>query len=287
MQEMLHWGNAVLKKCCIAEKAGYGAIRASGDVSELQSVAFPRHKVVFIRCSGHNYAAEWLSRYRHFISLHSTPQLSVTKSWVALVFDRCLPKKGDYPSLRPVDTPRPESLDPNQALVKVLYAGVCHSDVALALGLGTHRPLEPVISGHEGAGIIVALGPHSRPGSAPKIGQRVGIKFIADTCQTCEACEAGDEESCDNVRARLITTDACSRKSVESIVKVSVGFPAAAYLTGPVQQYVVASTLHLVPIPDAVALEVAAPILCAGLTSTSRSTLSADPSLQSPPERQP
>ena len=34
-----------------------------------------------------------------------------------------------------------------------------------------------------------------------------------------------------------------------------------------VQQYVVVSTLHLVPIPDALSLEIAAPVLCAGLTS--------------------
>lgn len=98
-------------------------------------------------------------------------------------------------------TPKATSLKAGQALVKILYAGVCHSDVALALGKGTHRPIEPVISGHEGTGYIVALGDHVRPGPGSSIGDRVGIKFIADTCGTCDACLSGNEESCETVRS--------------------------------------------------------------------------------------
>lgn len=106
---------------------------------------------------------------------------------------------GDYPVLKTLLTPQAASLKPGQALVRVLYAGVCHSDVALALGKGTHRPIEPVISGHEGTGYIVALGEHLRPGPASKLGDRVGVKFIADTCGTCDACLTGNEESCGTV----------------------------------------------------------------------------------------
>ena len=95
----------------------------------------------------------------------------------------------------------------------VHFAGVCHSDVAFALGHGVMLPMEPIICGHEGAGYIVGLGEHTRSGPAPKIGDRVGIKMFADTCMTCDACLAGDEESCsavcsllkENVDGRILT----------------------------------------------------------------------------------
>lgn len=76
---------------------------------------------------------------------------------------------------------------------------MCHSDVALSLGHGTHRPIEPIISGHEGVGRVVALGPSVHPGKGVEVGARVGVKFIADTCMTCPACLDGDDMNCDNV----------------------------------------------------------------------------------------
>lgn len=84
--------------------------------------------------------------------------------------------KGDYPTLRTVPTPHPTSLGPGQALVHLEYSGVCHSDVALSLGHGTHKPIEPIISGHEGVGTVVALGPAVLRGSGVAVGARIGVK---------------------------------------------------------------------------------------------------------------
>lgn len=61
----------------------------------------------------------------------------------------------------------------NLALVKVIYSGVCHTDLHAMLG---DWPLDnklPLIGGHEGAGYVVALGEHSD--TELKIGDKVGV----------------------------------------------------------------------------------------------------------------
>jgi len=48
---------------------------------------------------------------------------------------------------------------PGQALVKVVASGVCHTDLHAADGDWPIQPVLPFIPGHEGAGIVAALGP--------------------------------------------------------------------------------------------------------------------------------
>jgi propanol-preferring alcohol dehydrogenase len=59
----------------------------------------------------------------------------------------------------------------------------------------------PCIAGHEGAGLIVAI---NDPASDLKIGDRVGIKYIIDTCNKCEDCLAGDEAVCPSFKCSII-----------------------------------------------------------------------------------
>ena len=85
-------------------------------------------------------------------------------------------------------------------MVRIVYAGVCHTDVSITLGTGTDQPIEPIIPGHEGAGYIVALGPHTTPGPETfAVGDRVGIRFCADSCGRCDACLDGEEEACEHL----------------------------------------------------------------------------------------
>ncbi|WWC61716.1 uncharacterized protein I303_104301 [Kwoniella dejecticola CBS 10117] len=150
---------------------------------------------------------------------------------------------GDYPTIRSVPTPQASSLRPGEALVRVAYAGVCHTDVSITMGKGTDLPIEPIIGGHEGAGYIVALGEQLGPGKGLKLGDRVGIKFMADSCLTCDECLDGAEESCADLAVNGTTQAGCF------------------------QEYIVSRNVHLTPIPDDVSLAEAAPILCAGLTT--------------------
>ncbi len=62
--------------------------------------------------------------------------------------------------------------------------------------------MEPCISGHEGTGFVVGIGEQLLPGKGVQIGDRVGVKFVAETCMRCEACEGGQENVCNSVSGR-------------------------------------------------------------------------------------
>jgi S-(hydroxymethyl)glutathione dehydrogenase / alcohol dehydrogenase len=107
---------------------------------------------------------------------------------------------------RPVAVEEVE-LDPPKAeevLVRVVAAGVCHSDVRLADGaLGTGR--WPMVLGHEGAGVVEAVGAgvsHVVPGDHV-------VFVLVPACRECRACRAGRPHLCEpagrnGVRGRLM-----------------------------------------------------------------------------------
>ena len=88
----------------------------------------------------------------------------------------------------------PDDLAPGECLVKMHCSGVCHTDFHAAHGDWPIKPMTPLIGGHEGVGEIVAIGKNTI-NSPVKIGQRVGIKWIADSCFNCEQCRKGYEQS--------------------------------------------------------------------------------------------
>jgi len=162
--------------------------------------------------------------------------MSIPKTQKAAVFH----KKGGPVALEDIPVRDPAQLKPGEALVKVEYSGVCHTDLHAMLG---DWPLEnklPLVGGHEGAGVVVALGAHSD--TDLKIGDRVGIKWIASSCNKCSFCRQGYEPLCKSAL--------CSGFSVD----------------GSFQQYAVSYTSQLSKIPDGLSLADAAPILCAGVT---------------------
>lgn len=60
--------------------------------------------------------------------------------------------------------------------------------VRIQLAVGNLRVLtfpSPLIGGHEGVGEIVAIGNHTQD-SPVKIGDRVGVKWLAYSCLQCE-----------------------------------------------------------------------------------------------------
>jgi Zn-dependent alcohol dehydrogenase len=93
-------------------------------------------------------------------------------------------------------------LDPPRAgevEVRIAAAGICHSDVHLADGhLGRGR--WPTVLGHEGAGVVEAVGP-GVAGVEP--GQRVAFCFVAP-CGSCRACTAGRAHLCETSGARSL-----------------------------------------------------------------------------------
>ncbi len=88
------------------------------------------------------------------------------------------------------DVPVPE-IGPNDALVRVKAAGICHSDAHYRAGVSRVAPL-PMTLGHEVAGIVEQTGANAR---GLHIGQRVCLHYMA-TCGQCAYCHRGTEQFC-------------------------------------------------------------------------------------------
>ena len=82
---------------------------------------------------------------------------------------------------------------PDDVAIEIRYCGVCHSDLHVVkneLGGGTRYPIVP---GHEIAGVVTAVGGNV---TRFKIGDRVGVGCMVDSCRTCAACREGEEQYC-------------------------------------------------------------------------------------------
>ena len=89
---------------------------------------------------------------------------------------------------------QPSELTPGQCLVKMICSGVCHTDLHVNKGDWPIKATTPIIGGHEGVGEVVAIAENT-VASPVKLGQRVGIKWIAYCCGDCEQCRKGLDQS--------------------------------------------------------------------------------------------
>ncbi|KAL6929085.1 Alcohol dehydrogenase (NADP dependent) [Hanseniaspora valbyensis] len=92
-----------------------------------------------------------------------------------------------------IKVPEPK---PHELLVKVLYSGVCHTDLHVYKGDWPEikYKFDPyLVGGHEGAGIVVGMGSQV---AGWKLGDLAGIKWLQSSCQSCEFCETGHESNC-------------------------------------------------------------------------------------------
>ncbi|KAL8291623.1 hypothetical protein RQP46_001881 [Phenoliferia psychrophenolica] len=165
------------------------------------------------------------------------PNLSIPKTQTACVFTKHngpIEVRKDHPVVQQKD------LKPGEALVNVKFTGVCHTDLHALKGDWPAAPKLPLVGGHEGAGYIVAIADNTTTNL--KVGDAVGIKWLADSCLDCEVCREGQEATCQKAETSGYSKD------------------------GSFQQYAVSFTRHLTPIPDGLDLAQAAPVLCAGVT---------------------
>jgi len=144
---------------------------------------------------------------------------------------------GEPLAVREVPVPTP---GPGQALVEIVASGVCHTDLHAAEGDWPVKPTVPFIPGHEGAGIVAALGPGV---THLQEGDRVGIAWLHSACGHCEFCLSGWETLCREQKNSGYSVD------------------------GSFAQYAVAQADYLGRIPTQLSFVDAAPILCAGVTT--------------------
>jgi alcohol dehydrogenase, propanol-preferring len=135
----------------------------------------------------------------------------------------------------PVPTP-----GPGQALVEIMASGVCHTDLHAANGDWPVKPSPPFIPGHEGAGIVVALGSGV---THLKEGDRVGTAWLHSACGHCEFCFSGWETLC--------------------LEQKNSGYS----VNGSFAQYALVQSDYVGRIPKNLSFVDAAPILCAGVTT--------------------
>jgi D-arabinose 1-dehydrogenase-like Zn-dependent alcohol dehydrogenase len=93
-------------------------------------------------------------------------------------------------TIEEVPIPEPK---PGEILVKVQAFGVCHTDLHAISGDWPVKPKLPFIPGHEGAGVVAAVGSEV---DFVKVGDRVGVPWLYSACGHCDYCMAGSETLC-------------------------------------------------------------------------------------------
>jgi propanol-preferring alcohol dehydrogenase len=129
---------------------------------------------------------------------------------------------------------------PGEALVKIIATGVCHTDLHAADGDWPVKPAPPFIPGHEGAGVVAALGPGVKN---LKEGDPVGIAWLHDACGSCEYCITGWETLCE-----------AQHNSGYSV-------------NGSFAEYAIGAAAYVGKLPEKPDFAALAPILCAGVTT--------------------
>lgn len=135
----------------------------------------------------------------------------------------------------PIPEPKPDEI-----LVKIKASGCCHTDLHAIEGDWPVKPKMPLTPGHEGAGVVEALGANVTNWN---IGDKVGIPWLYEACGECEYCVAGWETLCTKQNNTGYSVDGCFR------------------------EYAIAKASHAIPLPQKVSFEQCAPVLCAGVTS--------------------
>lgn len=132
-------------------------------------------------------------------------------------------------------------------LIDIQYCGICHSDIHQVRD-EWGKGLFPMVPGHEIVGVVQQVGAGV---SRFKLGDRVGVGCMVDSCRQCEECHAGLEQYC-NKGATL---------TYNSKEKHGIGVTQGGYSTK-----IVVDENFVLHLPDNLPLSASAPLLCAGIT---------------------
>jgi len=132
----------------------------------------------------------------------------------------------------------PGKLGTHEVEIAITHCGICHSDLHLIAndwGISQY----PFIPGHEIIGKVTAAGAEVK---SLEVGQRVGLGWQSNSCGHCEWCLKGQENLCPEAEGTCV------------------------HRNGGYADRVRANSHFVVPIPDSLESEQAAPLLCGGIT---------------------
>lgn len=138
----------------------------------------------------------------------------------------------------------------NDVVIKILYCGVCHSDIHNARN-DWGGAVYPMVPGHEIIGQVINVGSDV---TRFKAGDSVGVGCMVDSCQHCEPCKQGLEQYCEE--GSTYTYNGLDRQD-----------KTRTY--GGYSENIVVSDKFVVKVPSGIDLKGAAPLLCAGITTWS------------------
>jgi len=141
------------------------------------------------------------------------------------------------------------AVGPNDVLIEIKYAGICHSDIHTTNGDWGPQPF-PLVVGHEIAGVVAEVGANV---TKFQTGEHVGVGCMVNSCGECKNCVAGEEQYCQ--KGAVFTYGAPDRDGTTT--------------QGGYSTHVVVDANFVLSIPESIDLAEAAPLLCAGITTYS------------------
>ncbi|MEO6087905.1 MAG: zinc-dependent alcohol dehydrogenase [Umezawaea sp.] len=146
-------------------------------------------------------------------------------------------KLGAPLEIREVPVPEPGV---GQVRVRMEASGICHTDIHAAHGDWPVKPTPPFVPGHEGVGVVEAVGTGV---DTTRIGTRVAIPWLGYACGECSYCVSGWETLCEQQQNTGYSVDGCYA------------------------EHALADARYVVPVPEGVSSMDAAPLTCAGVTT--------------------
>jgi len=148
--------------------------------------------------------------------------------------------------LEPMEIERRDLL-PHDILIDIKFSGICHSDI--------HQGREewgqaifPMVPGHEIAGVVTEVGSAV---TKFRVGDHAGVGCLVDTCRECDNCKAGLEQYCQGHMSPTY-----NGREADQQTPTYGGYSSA----------IVVDENYALTIPASLGLDVAAPLMCAGIT---------------------
>ncbi len=150
--------------------------------------------------------------------------------------------------LEPIEIER-RPVGPEDVLIQVQYAGICHSDIHTVRGDWGPKTY-PLVPGHEIVGVVAEVGSDV---TRHAVGDRVGVGCYVNSCGECATCRAGEEQFC---RVAPVETYASLDRD-------------GTTTQGGYSTHVVVTERFVLSVPDGLDPAAATPLLCAGITTYS------------------